>query len=126
MKRLYVAFALITISIAICVYSSIKVENYATEMKEQLYLVGTEIKKEKHGSADRLLDKAKEKWDETETLYSFIVDADKIEEMSISFIMIEKLLGDGSTEHALERLHECELMLGEIAENEKLNIKNVM
>ena len=52
--------------------------------------------------------------------------ADKIEEMSICFSMIKSHLEDKNKEHALERLHECELMLSEIVENEKLSIKNIM
>ena len=40
--------------------------------------------------------------------------------------MIKAHLKDDNTEHALERLRECDLMLGEIAEDEKLSIKNIM
>lgn len=126
MKRLYVAFALIIISVFICVLSSIKVEKHAENMLNHLTVIGTEIKNDNNASVDKLLKEAEKNWNKTETLYSFIVDADKIEEMSISFTMIQKHIKDGNKEHALERLRECELMLGEIVENEKLSIKNIM
>ncbi len=126
MKRLYVAFALIALSLAICLYSNSKIQKSADEMRYQLVLIAEEIKKENGTNVRALINEAEIKWDRTETLYSFIVDADKIEEMSIGFTMIRRHLEDGNKEHALERLRECELMLGEIAENEKLNLKNIM
>ncbi len=126
MKRLYVAFALIAFSLMICLFTNSKVEKSAKEMQNQLTLIVHEIKSGDKSDVKALLGEAEKKWDKTETLYSFIVDADKIEEMSISFTMIKKHLEDGNTEHALEKLHECELMLGEIAENENLDIKNIM
>lgn len=126
MKRLYVAFVLIAFSFGICFISSIKVGKEAKIMQEQLNIIATEIKNRNKSSLAKLIDEAENKWDKTETLYSFIVDADKIEEMNISFAMIKAHLKDGNTEHALERLHECKLMLREISENEKLNIKNIM
>ena len=46
--------------------------------------------------------------------------------MNIGIEMIKAHLEDKNKEHALERLHEGELMLDEIAENEKLSIKNIM
>lgn len=126
MKRLYVAFTLIAVSLAICIFSSVKVERDAVSMQQHLSVIATEIKNRNKASVSKLLDEAEKKWNKTETLYSFIVDADKIEEMSIGFSMIRAHLKDGNTEHALERLRECELLLGEISENEKLNIKNIM
>lgn len=126
MKRLYVAFVLIVFSFAICLISSSKVEKQSLDMQRQLTLMGTEIKKGNRDEANRLIAQAEKKWESAETLFSFIVDADKIEEMSISFAMIKKHLEDNNREHALERLRECELMLVEITENERLSIKNIM
>ncbi len=126
MKRLYVAFTLIALSLVICLYSNSSVEKSATEIQEQLTLIAAGIKNDDKNSVKALLNEAERTWNKTETLYSFIVDADKIEEMSIGFTMIKRHLEDGNTEHALERLHECVLMLSEIAEDEKLNIKNIM
>ena len=126
MKRLYVAFLLIAVSLAVCSFSTVTVEKEALSLKHHLNVIALEIKNRNKASVTKLLDEAEKQWSKTETLYSFIVDADKIEEMSISFAMIRAHLKDGNTEHALERLRECELLLGEISENEKLNIKNIM
>ncbi|MBE6773903.1 MAG: DUF4363 family protein [Ruminococcaceae bacterium] len=126
MKRLYVAFTLIALSLTLCLLSNSKVEKSATEMQKQLTVIGDEIKKEQSSNVKQLLDEAEKSWERTEKLYSFIVDADKIEEMNIGFMMIKRHLEDGNKEHALERLHECELMLSEISENEKLNVKNIL
>lgn len=126
MKRLYVAFALIILSLVICLYSNAKIEKASSHMQQQLALIGEEIKNENSQSIRILLYEAENEWKSTETLFSFIVDADKIEEINIGFTMIKKHLGDGNREHALERLRECELMLAEITENEKLSVKNIM
>ncbi len=126
MKRLYIALTLIILSVIICTLSSVKVEKRAIEMRNELVEISDAIKKRDEINLHNLINRAEARWSKTETLYSFIVDADKIEEMSISFAMIKAHLDDGNTEHALERLHECELMLSEIVENEKLSIKNIM
>ena len=126
MKRLYVAFFLMALSLAVCIFSSIQVEKYATSIRDGLTEVGEVIKSDGTEKAVSLLEKVELSWQKTEKLFSFIVDADKIEEMSIGFSMIKAHLKDDNTEHALERLRECDLMLGEIAEDEKLSIKNIM
>ena len=126
MKRLYAAIALIIISVFICIFSSIKIEKSSLQMRNELdsirYLIvsgDTERAVSELGQTEKI-------WKKTETLFSFIIDADKIEDMNIGFSMIKAHLEDGNTEHALERLRECSLLLIEIIDNEKLNIKNIM
>ena len=126
MKRLYIAFPLIVLAVFICVYSSNAVEKSSSQMRDELEAIGSLIYENKADEAESSLEKTKETWKKSETLFSFIVDADKIEEMNVGFSMIIAHLKDGNKEHALERLRECELLLGEISENEKLNIKNIM
>ena len=126
MKRLYIALSLIAIAVFICIFSSNAVEKNSSHMRDELERIGTLIYEGKTDEAESSLKKTKETWKKTETLFSFIVDADKIEEMNVGFSMIIAHLKDGNDEHALERLRECELMLDEISENEKLNIKNIM
>jgi len=126
MKRLYVAFFLMALSLAVCIFSSIQIEKNATGIRDGLTQVGEAIRRDETQRAASLLEKVELSWQKTEKLFSFIVDADKIEEMSIGFSMIKAHLKDGNTEHALERLRECDLMLGEISEDEKLSIKNIM
>lgn len=126
MKRLYVAFFLMALSLAVCIFSSIQIEKNAAGIRDGLTEVGEAIRSDETQRAASLLEKVELSWQKTEKLFSFIVDADKIEEMSIGFSMIKAHLKDGNTEHALERLRECDLMLGEISEDEKLSIKNIM
>lgn len=126
MKRLYVAITLILISFSICIFSNIKVEKSSLQMRSELESIGYTITSGNTEKAVNDLHQTEKLWNKTETLFSFIVDADKIEEMNIGFSMIKAHLLDGNTEHALERLRECELLLGEITENEKLSIKNIM
>ena len=126
MKRLYVAITLIIISFFICFFSSSRVEKSSLQMRSELDSIGYTIASGNTQAAVRALEQTEKTWSRTETLFSFIVDADKIEEMNVGFSMIKAHLNDGNTEHALERLRECSLLLEEITENEKLNIKNIM
>lgn len=126
MKRLFIAIFLILLAITICTLSSIKVEKSSLQMRNELNDIGNIIVAEESEKALQKLYDAEKLWKKTENLFSFIVDADKIEEMNVGFLLIKAHLKDGDTEHALEKLRECELLLGEISENEKLNIKNIM
>lgn len=126
MKRLFFAAGLIVIAIALCIFSSVSVTDKSEEVKSELEKIAVLINEEKTSEAEEALKESEKIWRKAESLFSFIVDADKIEEMNIGFSMIKKHLGDGNTEHALERLHECELMLDEITANERLDIKNIM
>ena len=126
MKRLLVCSFLIIIAVSICVFSSISTFNKSEEMKSELEEIAQLINGESSEAATKKLNEAEKLWRKTENLFSFIVDADKIEEMNIGFSMIKMHLKDNNIEHALERLRECQLLLEEIAENEKLNIKNIM
>ncbi len=126
MKRLYAAITLIIISFIICTFSSIKVEKSSLLMRNELENIGYIIVSDDSENALKALNQTEEIWKKTETLFSFFVDAGKIEEMNVGFSMIKAHLKDGNEEHALERLRECELLLKEISENEKLNIKNIM
>ena len=126
MKRLYVAITLIIISFIICTFSSIKVEKSSQQMRRELENIGYMIFTGETENAIKSLEDTEKIWKKTETLFSFIVDADKIEEMNVGFSMIKAHLNDSNEEHALERLRECELLLTEISENEKLDIKNIM
>ncbi len=126
MKRLFVAFALICLSVALCFFSSRQVENHTVKMQEELREIAKVISQKDTDKAQAMLTEAGNSWQETEKLFSMIVDAEKIEEVSIGFSMIKANLSDKNIEHALERLRECELMLDEIAEDEKLSIKNIM
>ena len=126
MKRLLVCSLLIALAISICIFSSVSVEKHSAKMHGELEKAGALIVNSQVGKAKEMLKETEEMWNKTETLFSFIVDADKIEEMIVSFSMITAHLKDKNTEHALERLRECMLLLEEIAENEKLNIKNIM
>lgn len=126
MKRLFFAAGLIAIAIALCIFSSVSVTKSSEKMKSELEKAAVLISEENTVEAEKTLHESEKVWRKTENLFSFIVDADKIEEMNIGFSMIKKHLKDGNTEHALERLHECELMLDEITANERLDIKNIM
>lgn len=126
MKRLYIAIMLIALSVFICAFSSIAVEKSSSQMRDELEAIGTLIADGKDALAEKSITKAEGIWQKTERLFSFIVDADKIEEMNVGFAMIGAHLKDGNYEHALERVRECVLLLDEISENEKLSIKNIM
>ncbi len=126
MKRLYIAITLIIISFVICIFSSIKVEKSSLQMRNELNNIGNTVASGETERAIKQLDDAEKIWKKTETLFSFIVDADKIEDMNVGFSLIYVHLIDGDNDHALERIRECEFLLGEISENEKLNIKNIM
>lgn len=126
MKRLYVALALIILSVFICVFSSKTIEKNSSQMRDELENIGSLISDGKTEQAKASLKKTEKTWEKSERLFSFIVDADKIEEMNIGFSMIIAHLKDGNNEHALERLRECVLLLGEITENERLSVKNIM
>lgn len=126
MKRLYIALLLIAAAVFICIFSGKAVEKSSSQMRNELEGIGSLIYEGKATEAETALEKTKEAWKRSETLFSFIVDADKIEEMSVGFSMIIAHLKDGNTEHALERLRECVLLLGEITENERLSVKNIM
>lgn len=126
MKRLYIALGLIALALFICVFSSKAVEKSSLQMRSELKKAGELIVSENTQMAEQSLAETEKTWEKTETLFSFIVDADKIEEMNVGFAMIKAHLEDKNTEHALERLRECVLLLQEITENEKLSIKNIM
>ncbi len=126
MKRLFIAAGLILLSISLCVFSSVSTLKKSSAMQNELEKVALLITEDKTAEAEKKLNEAEAIWKKTESLFSFIIDADKIEEMNIGFAMIKMHLKDKNTEHALERLRECELMLDEIAANERLDIKNIM
>lgn len=126
MKRIIISISLIILAILICFFSNWQVKTKSEKMQIQLKEIGTVISSGDEKKAESLLEEAEKNWEKTETIFSFIVDADKIEEMNIGFSMIKAHLKDKNKEHALERLRECDLLLGEIAENEKLSIKNIM
>ena len=126
MKRLFFAAVLIVIAIFLCVFCTVSTVNKTAEMKNELETVAVLIADGKSSEAIESLDSVQTLWNKTESLFSLIIDADKIEEMNIGFSMIRLHLKDKNTEHALERLRECELMLEEIAANERLDIKNIM
>lgn len=126
MKRLYVALTLIALSVLICIFSSIKIEENSGLMYKELKDIGEIITSGNNEKALLALEHTETIWNKTESLFSFIIDADKIEEMNVGFAMISAHLKDNNTEHALERLRECEFMLEEISDDEKLDIKNIM
>lgn len=126
MKRLYISIALIIVAVLICIVSGKATEKNSLQMRNELHETGKIIVTGNLDDAAERLTEVEKTWRKTETLFSFIVDADKIEEMNVGFSMISAHINDGNKEHALERLRECELLLEEINENEKLNIKNIM
>ena len=126
MKRVFFSVVLIILAISICIFSSVSTVKKSEEMKNELEETGLLITDGKTTEALKRLDEAEKIWKKTENLFSFLVDADKIEELNVGFSMIKAHLKDKNKEHALERLRECELLLEEIAENEKLDIKNIM
>ena len=126
MKRVYFSAVLIILAISICIFSSVSTVKKSAEMKSELEETSFLITDGKTAEALKRLDEAEKIWKRTENLFSFLVDADKIEELNVSFSMIKAHLKDKNEEHALERLRECELLLEEIAENERLDIKNIM
>ena len=126
MKRVFFSVVLIILAISICAFSSISTVKKSNEMKNELERIGVLITDGKTDEAEKQLNETEKIWYKTENLFSFIVDADKIEELNVGFSMIKAHLKDKNKEHALERLRECELLLEEIAEDEKLDIKNIM
>ena len=125
MNRLYIALSLISAAIIICCISTVKTEKSSQLMLNELEEISVMITGDTDKALERL-EKTQRLWDDTQQIFSFIVDADKIEEMNIGISMIQAHLNDGNTEHALERLRECEFILKEIAANEKTDIKNIM
>lgn len=126
MKRIYIAFFLMAVSVGLCFYGGEKTEEAAVSLRGELEIVAAAIRENSIKKAQELLSGVSRSLEETEKLLSVIVDADKIEELTVSFSMIKAHLSDGNTEHALERLRECELLLMEIAEDEKLKLKNIL
>lgn len=126
MKRIYIASFLMVVSVGLCFFCGKKNEERTSYLYAELEAVAMAIREKDTEGAIGLLDNADTYLRETERLLSVIVDADKVEELTISFSMIKAHLFDGNTEHALERLRECELMLTEIAEDEKLKLKNIL
>ena len=117
---------LIVVAIFLCVFCTVSTVNKTAEMKTELEKIAVLITDGKTDEAIKALGATEEIWDKTESLFSFLIDADKIEEMNIGFSMIKLHLKDKNKEHALERLRECELLLDEISTNERLDIKNIM
>ena len=126
MKRLYFAAVLIVVAIFLCIFCTVSTVNKTAEMKTELEKIAVLITDGKTDEAIKALGATEEIWDKTESLFSFLIDADKIEEMNIGFSMIKLHLKDKNKEHARERLRECELLLDEISTNERLDIKNIM
>lgn len=126
MKRLYIALVLIALSVFICVFSSKAVEKSSLQMCNELENIGALIAEGQLAKAEAELERAEKLQKKSEGLFSFIVDADKIEQLNVGFSMIGAHLKDNNKEHALERLRECVLLLEEIKENEKLSVKNIM
>lgn len=126
MKRLYIALVLMAAAVFICIFSNNSVQKSSSQLRDELNTVGSFIIKGETEKAKKSLESAESRHKKAEKLFSFIVDADKIEEMNVCFLMIGAHLDDGNNEHALERLRECVFLLEEISENEKLSIKNIM
>ena len=95
-------------------------------MCNELENIGALIAEGQLAKAEAGLERAEKLQKKSEGLFSFIVDADKIEQLNVGFSMIGAHLKDNNKEHALERLRECVLLLEEIKENEKLSVKNIM
>lgn len=126
MKRIYVAISLIILTAIICVISSNQIDKKVSAIKEELDTISVALSEDNLKKAKELIKKTSTTKNKIETTLGFFVDADKIEDFNISYAMIEAHIKDKNIEHALESLHECELMLEEILKNEKISIENIM
>lgn len=126
MKRIYVAISLIILTAIICVISSSQIDKKVSAIKEELDTISVALSEDNLKKAKELIKKTSTTKNKIETTLGFFVDADKIEDFNISYAMIEAHIKDKNIEHALESLHECELMLEEILKNEKISIENIM
>lgn len=126
MKRFIISLTLIIIAFSLCFFTSRRVETHADRLQLKLKQAAEIIESGDNDRIEKALNEITEIWNETEKLYSYIVDADKIEQLSADIPLILVHIKDNNKDYAMAKLRESERLFEEIAENEKLNFKNIM
>ena len=126
MKRLILAFIILSILITYTFFSERFVNNFCSQATAVLEECALNITEEKYSHAESNASKLYDMWEENDILMSVLIGDDSVVEPQKSIVAILMSLKDENYDECLVTIRECQGYLHEITENNRTTLGNVL
>lgn len=101
------------------------IQTSAQHLSSQLETVETSITTQKWDAAQNQLQTAQQRWDQTKTWWTVLLDHQEIDNIDISMKRLEKYIATQGSSLSLGELSALQLLVEHISDTEKLNLRNI-
>lgn len=106
MKRIWYAVAFLILTLSLCTYEQIFLNNSCQKAISYSYEIEKEIEKNNFKEAEELCVKAEEKWEKSYDILSMMIDHNILSNEKLGFKVLFDTIKNNDTEESLEALRE--------------------
>lgn len=106
MKRIWYAVAFLILTLSLCTYEQIFLNNSCQKVISSSYEIEKEIEKNDFKEAEELCVKAEKNWEKSYDILSMMIDHDILNNEKLGFKVLFDTIKNNDTEESLEALRE--------------------
>ena len=126
MKRMVVTFIILGVLIVYSVCSESYLVDFCDETYNVLEICGDNIKKEAYAEAEATADKLLNEWEKRNLFLSIIIGDSAVSESYGKIVAISRCLKDSLYDDCLMLIRECQGIISETGEENRINLDNIL
>ncbi|PWL89043.1 MAG: hypothetical protein DBY14_01060 [Escherichia coli] len=125
MKRIWYAVAFLILTLSLCTYEQIFLNNSCQKVISSSYEIEKEIEKNDFKEAEELCVKAEKNWEKSYDILSMMIDHDILNNEKLGFKVLFDTIKNNDTEESLEALREIRSNAELIVSSCEISLSNI-
>ncbi len=126
MKSFILGLVLMAVVVSLGTVHAVLMNNYIDEIMQYADAVIYEIGADNFDNAYKEYEKMSESLDKHDTFLASTMQHTQLQDLKRSMLRLEQFLQDNDAENALYESNEAKFLMGNIADDTKINIKNIL
>lgn len=126
MKRIIIAFAMLSFAITAAILCAVILDKNISELSTEINELYTKAEEENNDEIRITADKILDKWSKTEKFLKIVTMHDKINELSKSFLALKHFSQTQNIEEIKQTCAEISVMLNILLSSEKAELSNIL
>lgn len=126
MKRIIIAFAMLSFAITAAILCSVILDKNISELSTEIDKLYTKAEEENNTEIRITADKILDKWSKTEKFLKIVTMHDKINELSKSFLALKHFSQTQNIEEIKQTCAEISVMLNILLSSEETELSNIL
>lgn len=126
MKRIIIAFAMLSFAITAAILCAVILDKNISELSTEIDKLYTKAEEENNAEIRIAADKILDKWSKTEKFLKIVTMHDKINELSKSFLALKHFSQTQNIEEIKQTCAEISVMLNILLSSEEAELSNIL